>query len=137
MSTTFVTTNPKSSFTRKYPLSDLEIWCDTIFIDGKRYRRRITQRRKEKGGKCKVFVSCPRPEDLGWMDMPAGSNHESVWKLYEKLNTELKTQALQDVKIFNNARWSRKAGCSCGCSPGFNIPDTYTFFDFFVDCEAY
>lgn len=36
-------------------------------------------------------------------------------KLFEELNVNPKTV---------NARWSQKAGCSCGCSPGF-IVDGY------------
>lgn len=34
------------------------------------------------------------------------------------------------------ARWSQKAGCSCGCSPGFVVQDTGFFdYDIFVDYD--
>ena len=33
------------------------------------------------------------------------------------------------------ARWSQKAGCSCGCSPGF-VLDTHEGRDIFVDLKS-
>ena len=31
--------------------------------------------------------------------------------------------------------WSQKAGCSCGCSPGFIVKGTTTGVDFYADVE--
>lgn len=47
----------------------------------------------------------------------------TVWRK-EIVPTVLQALELPaDTKV----RWSRKAGCSCGCSPGFILPDYHTF----------
>ena len=40
-----------------------------------------------------------------------------VWREYAR-----KAAAVFDVK-FEKLAWSQKAGCSCGCSPGFVVKD--------------
>jgi hypothetical protein len=37
----------------------------------------------------------------------------------QKLYRAVAKQALADLGITGTLRWSQKAGCSCGCSPGF------------------
>lgn len=43
-------------------------------------------------------------------------------------------QALKELGIEGQLRWSQKAGCSCGCSPGFVLStDEDGRFDIFVE----
>ena len=40
-----------------------------------------------------------------------------------------------DLPLNTKVQWSQKAGCKCGCSPGFILPEVYEHKDFFVDVE--
>lgn len=88
-------------------------------------------------GKSIIYVDIPTPEQLGMMDRPPygskkgdGSAENLLWKRFNKL--ELKTQRAA-IQAYHNEiaqvysvkpelltyGFSRKAGCSCGCSPGW------------------
>lgn len=43
---------------------------------------------------------------------------------YRKLLPEALVKAGLDVSTAVGARWSQKAGCQCGCSPGFILQST-------------
>lgn len=86
-----------------------------------------------------VYVSTPSPEHFSMMNRPDynskrndGSDNDKLWKEYNKL--EVKIQRL-GVEFYRNEiaeklnvpsdqlkfKWSRTAGCSCGCSPGWLV----------------
>lgn len=44
---------------------------------------------------------------------------------YRKLLPDILTAVGLDPKLAESARWSQKAGCGCGCSPGFIINNDY------------
>jgi hypothetical protein len=88
-------------------------------------------------GKSIIYVDIPTPEQLGMMDQPPygskkgdGSAEDLLWKRFNKL--ELKTQRAV-IQAYHDEiaqaygvkpelltyGFSRKAGCSCGCSPGW------------------
>ena len=46
-----------------------------------------------------------------------------------KLNKNLMKYIFKKLNIENKARWSRKAGCSCSCSPGFILEGHSIFVD--------
>lgn len=55
------------------------------------------------------------------------------YNLYKK---DVMPTVLNELDLPTDTRmnWSQKAGCSCGCSPGFILPD-YRGFNVFVDVE--
>ena len=64
----------------------------------------------------------------------------AVWTKICRMANKLNAQALND--LFPEAltiKFSHKAGCSCGCSPGFRLKckdDLHQGKDFWVDLEA-
>lgn len=88
-----------------------------------------------------LHVSCPfDPEEVkhsGFTKRPdyslKGDNKEldKEWRRYNKaellLQRRIIAKAVADgmipEQIIQEAKWSRKAGCSCGCSPGWIIRD--------------
>ncbi len=77
------------------------------------------------------------PEDFGFDARPEysrkGENPEldKAWKKYNKIEVNLQRGIIdQAVKhgmieedLAKELKWSRKAGCSCGCSPGWTTRD--------------
>lgn len=52
-----------------------------------------------------------------------GNRAARPWKLYRKEFGQMIADALF-VKV-SDLHWSRTAGCSCGCSPGFKVTGSY------------
>ena len=50
-------------------------------------------------------------------DRPTGLFREIAMEAWRKLEPEIKKE--RSYAKLTGLRWSRKAGCSCGCSPGF------------------
>lgn len=46
-----------------------------------------------------------------------GSDEDKAWRRYNREETRLRKQVFDQLGF--TGRFSRKAGCSCGCSPGF------------------
>lgn len=98
----------------------------------------------------KAFVSIDNKEkyfgkDPGYLDSNATDEEKEQnnkeWKKYNR--EEIKTMRihLKDILAKNNIEYeklsfSRKAGCSCGCSPGFIIEGTHHPMIIWVDLEA-
>lgn len=88
-----------------------------------------------------LYVSNPySPEDLNWNGIIEQPDHsvkgddptlDKAWRKYNKAELEMQriiiNRAVEggmlDAKFAENLKWSRKAGCSCGCSPGWRIRD--------------
>ncbi len=84
-----------------------------------------------------LYISHPfSPEYLKWngiTEQPAmsvkGSNLEldKAWKKYNKAEIAIEKaiidkaveEGLIDFELASALKWSKKAGCSCGCSPGW------------------
>jgi hypothetical protein len=49
-----------------------------------------------------------------------GLRPHQVWR---KMLPIVLEKAKKDAKLAESAKWSQNAGCSCGCSPGFIVPD--------------
>lgn len=122
-----------------------------------KHRTRMPKRYSHGPRKVRVFVSGnPDPEDLGFQSQPPYSakgddpDNDKAWKDYNRLEVATMKhfakriegyirKTLGDRGIFPaEARFdfSRYAGCSCPCSPGFitNIManDTWTEHTFYV-----
>ena len=68
----------------------------------------------------------PKGENvMGWLDR---RRNQPVKQLREVLPGIIEELCIPGNYIF---RWSRKAGCSCGCSPGFIVegPDAWKLYD--------
>lgn len=56
---------------------------------------------------------------------------DKEWKAYNKAELQIEKKiiakavqdGLLDAKLAQELKWSRKAGCSCGCSPGWKSRD--------------
>lgn len=91
-----------------------------------------------------LHISLPwSPEEIpgsGWTEHPPyGSTKgedpqvDKLWKRYNRAELALQKQALGlaaqqgwlTVEEVAEAKWSRKAGCSCGCSPGWIFRNAY------------
>jgi hypothetical protein len=66
------------------------------------------------------------------------NRHDRPYKLYKEeivplVVKELKAQGIdmEGMKVL----WSQRAGCSCGCSPGFIIPQLHGY-EIYVDVEV-
>lgn len=88
-----------------------------------------------------LYISCPfSPEDLkssGFTEQPPYSRKgdtpeiDKAWRRYNKAELQIErdiiTKAVQggllDAGLAKELKWSRKAGCSCGCSPGWKARD--------------
>jgi hypothetical protein len=85
-----------------------------------------------------VYISNPfDPKDFGFDGQPEysrkGENPEldKAWRKYNKIEVNLQRGIIdQAVKhgmieedLAKELKWSRKAGCSCGCSPGWTTRD--------------
>lgn len=88
-----------------------------------------------------LYISNPfSPEDLkgsGWNKQPEYSHKgedlelDKEWRKYNKAELKIQKriidQAVQDglldKDLAQELKWSRKAGCACGCSPGWKSRD--------------
>jgi len=88
-----------------------------------------------------LYVSNPySPEDLNWNGITKepdrsvkGDNPalDKAWRKYNKAELEMQRiiidraveAGILDVSLIDKFSWSRKAGCSCGCSPGWKTRD--------------
>jgi hypothetical protein len=88
-----------------------------------------------------VMVSCLSPEELPKdhlhrMSMPTVSCknedtfNQQMWNLYKKIHMAHMQECLDMVVSRGiipklNYKYSNKAGCACGCSPGFMVVDQW------------
>lgn len=85
-----------------------------------------------RGRKTRVYTSCTEDEvrERFGLERPAytvrGEDKESdkAWRKYNRAELEIMRERAEDLLRRNdfsavNLRFSRKAGCGCGCSPGF------------------
>lgn len=88
-----------------------------------------------------LYISNPfSPEELNWKGITEQPPHsvkgddpdnDKIWRKYNKAEVDLQriiiNQAVQDGLIAEDfakqLKWSRKAGCQCGCSPGWRARD--------------
>ncbi len=97
-------------------------------------------RKRERSYKlsCLFPPSKPRvylwPEDESVMDNFFRRWARPVKAYREVMPAVLKKAGLEDTVKF---RWSQKAGCSCGCSPGFILQmSKYSNFDIHADIKV-
>ena len=77
-------------------------------LANKRQARRIKRWDKQYNVKSRVYVF---PEGETILENLFGGRQNRPYKMYREL--------LKDFVPMQGARWSRTAGCGCGCSPGF------------------
>lgn len=85
-----------------------------------------------------VYINNPfTPEDLGLGDgpeySPKGENPEldKAWRKYNKAKVNIQKQLINhavchgmiEENLAKELKWSRTAGCTCGCSPGWISKD--------------
>ena len=88
-----------------------------------------------------VYISNPYdPEDLNWNGITERPDHsvkgddaenDKLWRKYNKAELELQkiiidrsvAEGLLDEELAKQLKWSRFAGCSCSCSPGWKAKD--------------
>jgi hypothetical protein len=100
-------------------------------IDATLHGKKVTithkiRRNSDRPSKARAYVGFPTQEFCG--DYPAytGDHEEAekAWKVYNKreiaVMREILTLAGADIADWS---FSRKAGCGCGCSPGFRRRD--------------
>ena len=108
--------------------------------DDKRYAVRIHASSfdyEERGGGTKIYVHGTSPEDFGIAEKPESYDDEPEnnkrWKAYNRKEVEVmrffvNQCLLRGLKQLGypveldqtpDIKFSRKCGCSCGCSPGF------------------
>lgn len=84
-------------------------------------RRQDARERRPASAYTKVYVwldEAKTKEAIG--DSPAFGASDADWKAYTKKVVALKRELLRDCCIDPDCyRYSRTAGCACGCSPGF------------------
>ena len=83
--------------------------------------------------KPRVSGNTPSPVDLGWISNQPAWDDNAEWKVFRKAEKQIQKFFLamaietlvgdmgQHVKI---DKWSQKAFCACGCSPGWILKDT-------------
>lgn len=99
--------------------------------------KRISESYKSKQKHTIVYVSNPFcPEDLNWNGITAQPEHsvkgddaenDKLWRKYNKAEIDLQkivldravNEGLLDGELVKELKWSRKAGCQCGCSSGW------------------
>lgn len=107
-------------------------------------RRPKDSTRHWKSGKVRVFVS---GQDAPEFDNPPygstrgdGSDEDRAWKRYNREELRLQREVLAQATAampelaeqLGKLSFSRKAGCSCGCSPGF-VGTAWTNQDVWLD----
>jgi hypothetical protein len=88
-----------------------------------------------------VSISNPfDPEELNWNGITERPDYsvkgddpaiDKLWRKYNKAELEIQKviidraveKGLLDENIAKKLKWSRKAGCGCGCSPGWKAKD--------------
>lgn len=120
----------------------------TTILNGKQVKvtvkvqcRRWDDRARHNRGK--AYITVPMPEELG---QTAGHPEygrqgvdpvaDAAWKVYNKLEIKNMKEIFQ-AAISAKGHFSRKAGCSCGCSPGFLLDENHRLHgrDVFVTAE--
>ena len=93
----------------------------TLSIDGEIYDTKVVVDFFDKEGKnktSKVYVH-PTNETIAENLIMRRSRNVELYK-------KIATACLPKFSIyFESMRWSQKAGCSCGCSPGFVFSSNY------------
>lgn len=106
----------------------------------------LSSTRRPEGHKSKqkhtmVSISNPfDPEDLNWNGITERPDYsikgedatsDRLWRKYNKAELELERiiinraveEGLLDENLAKELKWSRKAGCNCGCSPSWVAKD--------------
>lgn len=107
----------------------------------KEFTYEVTTSPREKFGKSRVFVwGAPEPEMILPAPKERGVDPEND-KAYDRYNRSLvRIQKAHLIAAMEaglipgdermTARFSRKAGCSCSCSPGFILEDAWGLVDY-------
>jgi hypothetical protein len=89
------------------------------------FRVTTSRRRSAKfGSKGLVYVTAPDPADLGLATTPDshhsddGGLNDQAWKAFNRLEVQVMKTFVEHA-VAGKLTFSKKAGCSCGCSPGF------------------
>lgn len=90
--------------------------------------RRHEERRLRANSKSRVFI-WPKNESVMDNLVNRRDRPHDAWKRFAE-----KAAALFDVQA-DKISWSQKAGCACGCSPGFVIHGDRPGFDIHVTIE--
>lgn len=88
-----------------------------------------------------LYISNPfDPEELnfnGIKERPEPSikgedpENDKAWKMYNRAEVAIQKKIIEraaeasliDKDVIGKLKWSRKAGCGCGCSPGWKLSD--------------
>jgi hypothetical protein len=103
-------------------------------------RRRFDQRASEYYARTRMYVSTPDGVLPGHPPFGSvrgdGSAEDKAWRAYNRLELEVMRAMVEMARPIveamtfgaKDAKWSfsRKAGCSCGCSPGFREGSDHT-----------
>lgn len=103
-------------------------------VNAEERQRRVPTRRgeswREYHSKPRLYIAMEREsvlENLMYRhDRPVTVYRKALPEIFERLR----------IPVVTKARWSQKAGCSCGCSPGFvlDLPGVRDFWAL-VRCE--
>ena len=113
------------------------IRTSVVTVNGLKFQVKVqVKQNSAQTTKCYVF-DAPEPEDFNLMERPPFGPRgddailDAAWDAYNKLELAIHRELLGQVM---DGKWSfsRKAGCSCGCSPGFIRKDEKTAEEYFV-----
>jgi hypothetical protein len=94
-------------------------------IKSSEVRRRTDGKYNGSGSRMRIYVSVDRESILENLMMrrsrPAALYKEVLPEFFAKHATELHINTEDIPKIVKATTWSQRAGCGCGCSPGFVV----------------
>ena len=105
---------------------------DNILVSIKELKVRESDDKRPKNSRIHVFHKGVGSEHLFGIANGARWNHPS--DLYRQVVVPEALKAL-NLPASTSVRWSQKAGCSCGCSPGFIVSDNEGHREVFVTIE--
>lgn len=80
--------------------------------------RNVKEIRRSRTGNARVFVSAKDENPI--KDMLTGARWNRPYQAWRPVvQAELAKRGLP-----TNVHWSQRAGCACGCSPGFIVPNS-------------
>ena len=105
---------------------------DNILVSIKELKVHEADEKKPRNSRIHVFHKGVGPESLFGIANRARWNHPA--DLYRQVVVPEALKAL-NLPLSTPIRWSQKAGCSCGCSPGFIVSDNEGHKEVFVTIE--
>ena len=116
------------------PITKANFKNQTIDILGSVYQFKIKSRRNDSSEirlKTRVYVTRPDISILTGISAPDYSIQgedplsDILWKKFNEMEISLEAYILENILPDRVLKFSRKAGCSCGCSPGWIDQNEY------------